>query len=159
MNRIDLQGRTAVVTGGAKGIGAAIAERFRASGARVAVWDLEPPPPTEGGLFVAADVADAVTIDAARERTLGARAGSTVRAESASADPTSGTTISRTYPRGAVLCPCRSRAPLHRGTERLSETTNAERTRASSFRPCRRAGARRNAGRTRESPKRQRFGV
>jgi 3-oxoacyl-[acyl-carrier protein] reductase len=41
MNRIDLQGRTAVVTGGARGIGLAIAERLTASGARVAIWDVD----------------------------------------------------------------------------------------------------------------------
>jgi len=39
MNRIDLDGRSAVVTGGAQGIGRAIAERLLASGARVSLWD------------------------------------------------------------------------------------------------------------------------
>ncbi len=39
MNRIDLDGRNAVVTGGAQGIGRAIVERFLASGARVTIWD------------------------------------------------------------------------------------------------------------------------
>ncbi len=39
MNRIDLDGRSAVVTGGAQGIGRAIAERLMASGARVSLWD------------------------------------------------------------------------------------------------------------------------
>ncbi|SHM15495.1 3-oxoacyl-[acyl-carrier protein] reductase [Paracoccus solventivorans] len=39
MNRIDLQGRRAVVTGGAQGIGLAIARRFLASGAEVVIWD------------------------------------------------------------------------------------------------------------------------
>ncbi len=39
MNRIDLAGRRAVITGGAQGIGRAIAERFLASGAAVFVWD------------------------------------------------------------------------------------------------------------------------
>ena len=39
MNRIDLAGRAAVVTGGARGIGYACAERLLASGATVALWD------------------------------------------------------------------------------------------------------------------------
>ena len=39
MNQIDLQGRRAVVTGGAQGIGRAIAERFLDSGASVSLWD------------------------------------------------------------------------------------------------------------------------
>ena len=41
MNRIDLEGRVAVVTGGAQGIGYAIAERMLASGAAVSLWDLD----------------------------------------------------------------------------------------------------------------------
>ena len=39
MNQIDLHKRCAVVTGGAQGIGLAIAERFLASGASVCLWD------------------------------------------------------------------------------------------------------------------------
>ena len=39
MNQIDLHKRCAVVTGGAQGIGLAIAERFIASGASVCLWD------------------------------------------------------------------------------------------------------------------------
>lgn len=39
MNQLDLQNRTAVVTGGARGIGRAIAERMLQSGAAVAIWD------------------------------------------------------------------------------------------------------------------------
>ena len=39
MNRIDLDGRRAVVTGGAQGIGRAIAERLLDSGAAVTLWD------------------------------------------------------------------------------------------------------------------------
>jgi 3-oxoacyl-[acyl-carrier protein] reductase len=41
MNRIDLEGRVAVVTGGAQGIGLAIGERFLSSGARVVLWDVD----------------------------------------------------------------------------------------------------------------------
>ena len=41
MNQIDLQGRIAVITGGAQGIGHAVAERFIASGAKVVLWDID----------------------------------------------------------------------------------------------------------------------
>jgi len=39
MNEIDLKGQKAVVTGGAQGIGRAVAERLIASGAEVTIWD------------------------------------------------------------------------------------------------------------------------
>ena len=39
MNTIDLQGKKAVVTGGARGIGFAIAQRLLASGATCSLWD------------------------------------------------------------------------------------------------------------------------
>ena len=39
MNAIDLNGLNAVVTGGAQGIGLAVARRLIASGARVSIWD------------------------------------------------------------------------------------------------------------------------
>ncbi len=39
MNRIELDGQVGIVTGAAQGIGRAIAERFIASGAKVAIWD------------------------------------------------------------------------------------------------------------------------
>jgi len=40
MNKIDLEGRAAIVTGGGDGIGKAITERFLASGASVTMWDI-----------------------------------------------------------------------------------------------------------------------
>ena len=40
MNQIDLAGRVAVVTGGAQGLGFAIAHRLVLSGAKVSLWDM-----------------------------------------------------------------------------------------------------------------------
>jgi len=40
VNQLDLKGRTAVVTGGLIGIGAAIVKRLEASGAMVRIWDI-----------------------------------------------------------------------------------------------------------------------
>ncbi len=41
MNQIDLAGRVAIITGGAQGIGYAIAERMLGSGASVVLWDAD----------------------------------------------------------------------------------------------------------------------
>ncbi|CAN5449614.1 SDR family NAD(P)-dependent oxidoreductase [soil metagenome] len=41
MNQIDLKGRVAVITGGAQGIGYAVAERSLQSGAAVVLWDID----------------------------------------------------------------------------------------------------------------------
>jgi NAD(P)-dependent dehydrogenase (short-subunit alcohol dehydrogenase family) len=43
MNAIDLNNRTAIVTGGARGIGLAVAQRLLVSGAKVMLWDVDGP--------------------------------------------------------------------------------------------------------------------
>jgi 3-oxoacyl-[acyl-carrier protein] reductase len=40
VNQLDFKGRSAVVTGGLQGIGAAIAMRLESSGAKVRIWDI-----------------------------------------------------------------------------------------------------------------------
>jgi 3-oxoacyl-[acyl-carrier protein] reductase len=44
MNQLDLRGRVAVITGGARGIGFAVAERVLHSGGNVALWDVDATP-------------------------------------------------------------------------------------------------------------------
>ena len=41
MNKINLENRVAIVTGGAQGFGLAITERFIESGAKVVIWDID----------------------------------------------------------------------------------------------------------------------
>jgi NAD(P)-dependent dehydrogenase (short-subunit alcohol dehydrogenase family) len=71
MNRIDLEGRVAIITGAARGIGRAIAERMSASGARVAIWDIDRDAAAAtarsivNAVDLAADVTDPGSIDAA----------------------------------------------------------------------------------------------
>jgi len=43
MNAIDLKGRVAVITGGAQGIGLAVAQRVLASGGTAVLWDVDAP--------------------------------------------------------------------------------------------------------------------
>ena len=82
MNRIDLDGRRAVVTGGAQGIGRAIAERLLASGAGVTLWDRDPEEleSTREGLGagtggVVVDVADPESVERAVAATIGEAGG------------------------------------------------------------------------------------
>jgi 2-dehydro-3-deoxy-L-rhamnonate dehydrogenase (NAD+) len=78
MNQIDLKNRVAAITGGARGIGLAVAERFHRSGAKVALWDLDGAAAAaqriEGAIGCTADVTDEKSVAAAlaeTERRLG----------------------------------------------------------------------------------------
>ena len=81
MNSIDLAGHGAVITGGARGIGYAIAERMIGSGAAVALWDIDAEGLAEAAKALGAlgtvatatvDVADPDSVAAATEATVGA---------------------------------------------------------------------------------------
>ncbi|MBY0611012.1 MAG: SDR family oxidoreductase [Beijerinckiaceae bacterium] len=61
MNKIDLKGRVAIITGGARGIGFAAATRMLASGATVSLWDVDQAKLIEAQAALAA--AGAVTIE------------------------------------------------------------------------------------------------
>ena len=65
MNAYDFRGRTALVTGGASGIGAATVELLRGGGARVAVLDLAPADVDGDVLAIQGDVAQSQDADRA----------------------------------------------------------------------------------------------
>src|SRR3954469_17624100 len=77
MNKIDLNGRVAIVTGGAQGFGRAIVQRFVASGAKVAIWDFDAALAERTAKEIGAnarvfkaDVPDDRAVDQARDGTL-----------------------------------------------------------------------------------------
>jgi len=77
MNRYDFTDRVAIVTGGAQGIGLAVAKRLLASGGRVSIWDrdtalldrtvVELADPNAQG--VAADIGDLASVEQATQAT------------------------------------------------------------------------------------------
>ncbi|QIE42278.1 SDR family NAD(P)-dependent oxidoreductase [Meridianimarinicoccus aquatilis] len=70
---MDFQGQTAVVTGGAQGIGFAVAELLAAKGVTVASWDVDRHNATAmetlGGLAVTCDITDLASVQAAYDAT------------------------------------------------------------------------------------------
>lgn len=77
MNRLDFEGRHAVVTGGATGLGFAIAQRLLASGGRVTLWDKDSATGRKAAEqlgaragFVEVDVANATSVRDAVRNTL-----------------------------------------------------------------------------------------
>ena len=82
MNQLDFSGRTAAITGGAMGIGLAVARRLAAGGARIALWDrdaaaLATARTALGGdtQVFALDVADAAAVDRVAQATAAAFGG------------------------------------------------------------------------------------
>jgi NAD(P)-dependent dehydrogenase (short-subunit alcohol dehydrogenase family) len=57
MTDFDLTGKSAIVTGGSQGIGAAVADRLEAAGAKVFIGDLNPPA-ASGRAYLKTNVAD-----------------------------------------------------------------------------------------------------
>jgi 3-oxoacyl-[acyl-carrier protein] reductase len=78
MNQLDFGQRTAVITGGAAGIGCAVAQRLKASGAQVSLWDrdaaaLATAAHSLGGAHtVTLDVTDVLAVDTAAHATANA---------------------------------------------------------------------------------------
>jgi len=77
MNQLDFNGRTAVITGGAAGIGLAIAQRLVASGGRVSLWDRDVSALEQARTALGAgtdirvvDIADPAGVEAATKATI-----------------------------------------------------------------------------------------
>lgn len=77
MNNYDFTGKVAAVTGGANGIGAAVAARLVQCGAKVSVWDMDVSSPEEkisalpesACLLAETDVSDFASVEAALAKT------------------------------------------------------------------------------------------
>jgi 3-oxoacyl-[acyl-carrier protein] reductase len=126
MNTYDLNGQVAVITGGAQGIGLAVAARMAESGARVAIWDRDLALAEEaaarlGGRAYGVDVADEASVAAAAATTRANFGSPTILVTSAGVagknakvmdyDPTEWDRIIAINLRGTFLC-CRAILPL-----------------------------------------------
>jgi NAD(P)-dependent dehydrogenase (short-subunit alcohol dehydrogenase family) len=77
-NSIDLSGRTAVVTGGARGVGLACARRILASGCWVSLWDRDATALAQAAATLAAPgKVGTVTVDVADEAAVASAASAT----------------------------------------------------------------------------------
>lgn len=80
MNNLDMKGRSAIVTGGASGIGLAIVQRLARSGANVSIWDMNDKTMSEAAKSVSGvkvhttrvDVTKIAEVEAAFQATVGA---------------------------------------------------------------------------------------
>ena len=80
MNTYDFKGQVAIVTGGAQGIGAAVAERLAGAGATVVIWDMNGEKAADfaaslsgDAMAIACDVSDWEAVTRARDKTLAAK--------------------------------------------------------------------------------------
>jgi NAD(P)-dependent dehydrogenase (short-subunit alcohol dehydrogenase family) len=79
-NQYDFSGRHAIITGGAAGIGLAIAQRLAQGGAKISIWDRDPAALEQARAgfegarphVVAVDVSDPDSVNAARDSSIGA---------------------------------------------------------------------------------------
>ncbi|PSJ57114.1 SDR family NAD(P)-dependent oxidoreductase [Pseudaminobacter soli (ex Li et al. 2025)] len=76
---MNFNNRTAVITGGAQGIGGAVAERLASLGARIAIWDLDQALSSEaarrlgnGSIAMSVDIASWTSVSETTQRTLDA---------------------------------------------------------------------------------------
>ena len=79
MNQLDFKGRHAIVTGGATGLGLAIAQRLVASGGSVTLWDRDLPAAQRAAQAIGA-AADAVQVDVADHTSVQAAVAATRKA-------------------------------------------------------------------------------
>ena len=77
MNDLDMRGRGAVVTGGAAGIGLAIAQRLAASGAKLCLWDRDEKALADAAKAIAG--AHTVKVDVADEGSVASAAAAAIR--------------------------------------------------------------------------------